>query len=204
MNRRMLIVGGLVLSSSIFTGCNKSQNTEVLDLNNKIIEIEDKKIDFSKLEYKLAETESLEGLEILLKKYLNYNEDFGEIRYFYNYVDLKEGLEDIVFVYLIGDYVSGSGGGTGLLVDLEKLEIISEFSLVQNPIIISDNKTNGQKDIIMRVSGGGVESFYSVLQFDGKDYPENPSLEKKLDEGKVSGLAIISDNIDINSGIILK
>ena len=173
---------------------------------NDIVKFESETIDFSKIEYKPSETESDEKLEKAIIDYLDYDKNAdGEIVYFYNYIDLNGDEKEEIFVYLLGDSVSGSGGSTALILEKEDYKVISKFTLVQNPIIISEEKTNGWNNIIMSVSGGGVEPFYVKLDFDGEKYLSNPSTAPKVEEGSViEGTAIISNTISRESGIKIK
>jgi len=101
----------------------------------------------------------------------------------------------------------GTGGCSSAIFKQENGEyrLLSRFSLVNNPIIISNKKTKGYKDIIMYVSGGGIESFFAQIKYDGTTYPSNPSIEPKINVGtKLEGIAIIADDITKNSGIELK
>ncbi|WP_313757276.1 hypothetical protein [Tissierella sp.] len=221
MNKRLILCGTLVVALAINVGCQKEEVKDIkLDNNpaiaktvgmdngkeNNIIKIESDKIDFSGIEYKPSETEKSEELEKIIIDYLQYDKkEDEELEYFYNYIDLNGDEKEEIFVYLIGKSVSGSGGSTALIIDKESHKIISNFTLVQNPIIISEEKTNGWNNIIMNVSGGGVESFYAKLGFDGEKYPSNPSMASEVEEGSVvKGIAIISENICKGDGIEIK
>ncbi len=107
----------------------------------------------------------------------------------------------------MGPFVCGTGGCSAVIFKVENGEYktLSRFSLVRNPVIISNSKTNGYKDIIMYVAGGGIESFFANLKYNGTTYPLNPSIEPKLELGtKVEGIAILSDDISKSLGIDLK
>ncbi|WP_281811106.1 hypothetical protein [Vallitalea longa] len=76
---------------------------------------------------------------------------------------------------------------------------------MNNPIIITDNKTNGYRDIVMDVYGGGINRFYAIMKYDGNSYPSNPSVEPRVERGtKVEGTAIIADDLLINKGLKFK
>ena len=221
MNKKLILCSTLVLGLTIIGGCQKKDVkdieaddkpaiTETVENDNNkeddIIKFESETIDFSKIEYKSSETERDEKLEETIIDYLDYdkNED-GEITYFYNYIDLNEDEKEEIFVYLLGDPVSGSGGSTALIIEKEDYRVISKFTLVQNPIIISEEKTNGWNNIIMSVSGGGADPFYAKLEFNGEGYPSNPSMASKVEEGSViAGTAIISNTASRDSGIKIK
>lgn len=163
-------------------------------------------IDFSSILYICSETESDKNLEIAIKKEFDISLNEENIRYYYNKVDLNEDGIPEVFVFLVGPFVCGTGGCSGVIFKVENGEYktLSRFSLVRNPVIISNSKTNGYKDIIMYVAGGGIESFFAELKYDGTTYPSNPSIQPKVEQGTiVEGLAIVSDDISKSSGIDL-
>lgn len=59
--------------------------------------------------------------------------------------------------------------------------LISEVAPVRGPLIVSDNRTNGWHDLIIRVSGRmGWSAKNVALQFDGHSYPLRPEFEKAL------------------------
>lgn len=161
-------------------------------------------IDFSEVEYIPSETEKDIQLEQALVKAFDFEEDLGKVRYYYNNVDLNEDGNPEVFVYLVGSPVCGTGGCSGAILKNENGEytLLSKFTLVNNPVIISNRKTNGYRDIIMYVSGGGIESFFAQIKYDGATYPSNPSVQPKIMAGtKLEGVGIISDDITKNFGI---
>lgn len=220
MNKKLLLCGTLVLGISLSTACQK-KDVKVLEENYKppisqdaeenktedinIVKFESDTIDFSKIEYKTSETERNESLEKIIINHLDYDTEYGAIEYFYNYIDLNEDGQEEAFVYLTGSYVSGSGGSTALIIDEENEKVISAFTLVRNPILISEEKTNGWNNIIMNVSGGGLESFYAKLEFDGEKYPSNPSTAPALEDGIIiEGISIISNDTSYGMGIEIK
>jgi hypothetical protein len=89
---------------------------------------------------------------------------FGkEIRYFYNKIDLNNDKIPEIFVYLLGPYFGGTGGQGAAIFKIENgnYKLTDKFTLVRIPVIVSDNMTNGWKNLIMSVSGGGVKPFYA-------------------------------------------
>lgn len=213
MNNKILI--SLLAGTIIFTGCkdkditqdnieNEGQIEENIDMGYKIKEIKSEKLDLNLTYLPSVEEEDLK-LEKIIKEYLDADiKEVGEIRYFYHPVSLTEDNENLVFVYLLGDYVGGTGGSLAIIVDTDKEEVFSEFSLVNNPIIISEEKTNGYNDIIMISSGGGSDYKLVKMKYDGEKYPSNPSLEEEIVEGHIDGFAIISEEIEYQEGHLLK
>lgn len=213
MNKKLLVSSIIVLALIVSLGFKKSDLKKVED-NNKsslaqddhLIESESIKIDFSRVEHQSSQNQRNEALEKVIVDYLDYHQDQdGKLVYYYNNIDLNGDNIEELFVYLLGQSVTGSGGSTALIVDKESNKVISDFSLVQNPIIISKEKTNGWNDIIMQVSGGGSKLSYVKMKFNGKEYPSNPSIEPLLeDKSVIEGIAIISNTISIDNGLELK
>ncbi len=161
-------------------------------------------IDFSALKYICSETKRDIKLEKALIKEFDLQGNEDKVKYYYNKVDLNGDGKKEIFAYLVGPFVCGSGGCSAAIFEekLGEYKLLSRFSLVNNPVIISNNKTKGYKDIIMNVFGGGVESFFALLKYNGTKYPSNPSIEPKVEPcTKVEGIAIVSDDISENSGI---
>ncbi|WP_330665128.1 hypothetical protein [Tepidibacter sp.] len=125
-------------------------------------------------------------------------------RYYYNRIDFDSDGVPEVFVYLVGSSTCGTGGcSAAIFKEVNgEYENVSRFTLVNTPVIVSNTKTNGYNDLIMNVSGGGIEPFCAVMKYDGSNYPKNPSTQPKLEEGiKVTGIGIINDEINPNTGI---
>ncbi|SKC76680.1 hypothetical protein [Maledivibacter halophilus] len=184
---------------------------ELMDLRRDICEYipfqNEDGIDFSDVEYICSETERDIKLEKALIKEFELEENEYNIRYYYNKVDLNEDGSPEVFVYLVGFPLCGTGGCSAAIFKQEEGEynLLARFSLVNNPVIISDSKTKGYRDIIMYVSGGGIESFFALIKYDGMAYPSNPSIQPKVEPGtKVRGIAIVADDISKNPGITLE
>lgn len=217
MNKKLILFCAIALSLSVNVGCQNNKDTrvdkninitETIDKNdaiakeNELIKFKSDIIDFSKVAYESSETRRDKDLEKAIVEYLDYREDYGDLVYYYNNVDLNGDDKKEIFVYLIGEYVSGTGGSTALIIESENYNVISDFTLVNNPIIISDEKTNMWNDIVMRVSGGGAEPSYVQIKFDGEKYPSNPSILSKIEENSiVEGLGIIANKVSIEDGI---
>ncbi|MEG1254637.1 hypothetical protein [Clostridium sp.] len=164
-------------------------------------------IDFSSIEYICSETEKDMILEKELVKVFDLEQDEDNVRYYYNKVDLNEDGNPEIFAYIIGSPVCGTGGCSAAIFKHtnEEYTLLSKFTLVNNPVIINNSKTKGYKDIIMYVSGGGIESFFAWIKYDGTTYSSNPSIQPKVKPGtKLQGAAIIADDISKNPGIELK
>jgi hypothetical protein len=104
-------------------------------------------------------------------------------RFYADSIDLNgDGTQDAV-VILSTSYWCGTGGCTMLILEGQKdktFRLVSESSLVRPPVTVSDSKTNGWRDLILTVSGGGMPAKTVALKFDGKKYPLNPSDQPAL------------------------
>jgi hypothetical protein len=57
----------------------------------------------------------------------------------------------------------------------------------------------------MYVSGGGIKPYYSLLKFDGKTYPENPTVEPEIPKRtRVKGIEYLSGIDSYDTGFLLK
>ncbi|ART79409.1 hypothetical protein [Oceanisphaera avium] len=106
----------------------------------------------------------------------------ADIKYHQARVDLNEdGIDDVV-VLLQGAKWCGSGGCTFLVLEgraandnprFPVYKILSQSTVTQAPIRVSEVENQGFKNLI--VHSDGQEK---LLEFDGERYPPNPSLEK--------------------------
>jgi len=116
--------------------------------------------------------------------------------YAYNLVNLNKGTTPAALVYMPGSDYCGSGGCTSVIFAVRggDYRLVSRFSLTRTPIIVSSHRTNGWNDLIVFVSGGGIQpGYYAVLPFDGKKYPENPTIKPAAPlRASVSGVAYLA------------
>ncbi|HTS66488.1 MAG TPA: hypothetical protein VMH28_30900 [Candidatus Acidoferrales bacterium] len=99
--------------------------------------------------------------------------------YAYNRVHLTNAAAPEVLVYLPGHEWCGSGGCTLLVFTpaAGNYRLVTSITLVRPPVIVSPHRTNGWNDLILSVSGGGIQpGYHAVLSFDGKSYPDNPTV----------------------------
>ncbi|HTP30597.1 MAG TPA: hypothetical protein VMJ75_00395 [Candidatus Acidoferrales bacterium] len=116
--------------------------------------------------------------------------------YAYNRVHLSTSAAPEVLVYLPGSDFCGSGGCTSLVFAANggSYRLVSRVSLTRAPIIVSEHRSHGWKDLILFVSGGGIQpGYYAVMSFDGKQYPENPTIEPAAPlREKIKGTAYLT------------
>lgn len=164
-------------------------------------------IDLSGITYFTSETNRDTRLEAAIVEAYKLEKSENKVRYYFNRVQLNNNIEPETFVYLIGPEFCGTGGCSAAIFTCEsgQYKLLSKFTLVNNPVLITNNFTNGYRDIIMYVSGGGIKESYRIMKFNGSNYPENPSVQPKIESRtKLIGPAIISDDVTKNPGMEFK
>lgn len=144
--------------------------------------------------YPLLETEIIDEL--------NYEEqDMTKTRYYYNFVDLDGDNIDEIIVQLNGEYNTTKDGDTVLVVkqknmdnkknDDDGFDIIAQYQAFANPLIISDNKTKGHRDLIFMNPDG---TYKKVVY--GKDaYKKMSEAETLKNIDEVTGVAVLCNDV---------
>ncbi|HEY9675825.1 MAG TPA: hypothetical protein V6D11_30555 [Waterburya sp.] len=151
------------------------------------------------IQYRNSETSPDPKLEqAILRELQGYSPSDPDqyVRYYYNRIDLNNDGKPEVVVYLVGSYSCGTGGCTTLIFTPKGRDyrLVSELTLVHDPILVTSQKTAGWKDLVIRVSGGGVKPQYTRLRFNGRTYPGNPSVQPAVAANSVlTGIAIVAD-----------
>jgi len=132
----------------------------------------------------------------------------GEIRYYYNRVDLNADGNFEAIVHLVGPSICGTGGCQTLILQPARngYRVVATIGLTRTPVIVSQQRTRGWSDLIVYVSGGGItRGYYVALRFDGQTYPENPTVQPALGaRTKITGKAYVSDEVTPTNGIALR
>lgn len=165
--------------------------------NDNIIIIESAKINSV-----LSEEKSNEKLEKKIIEELNLTHTQAEeTKYYYNYVDLNGDGKEEIFVELAGPYTSGSNGNTAFIFKENngELEKINNFISVSNPVIISNEKSNGWNDIIFEYSASKTPPKYIALKYDGNKYSDISTAEEIKDLNSISGISIICNDMTIDN-----
>lgn len=147
-----------------------------------------------------------ESLEKALRKW-NETDVSENLRYHYNTVDLNDDSKLDAIVFVSGDSICGTGGCEVLIFkgDGKNYTLLTEMSVSRPPVFVGTTQTKGWKDLLMQVSGGGIKSYYAVLKFDGKSYPENPTVEPALPKrSRAKFIEYLSEIEDYNTGFPLK
>lgn len=100
-------------------------------------------------------------------------------RYTWNRVDLNGDGKPELVAQVLGPMVCGSGG-CPLLIFREprpgQLELITRMSLFKEPLIVIERRQNGWKELVSRVRVDAGHGYYAELAYDGRSYPDNPSV----------------------------
>lgn len=100
-------------------------------------------------------------------------------RYEFQRVDLDaDGLRDaLVLLKTPYGYWCGMHGCALLVFKAgdDKFTLVNAVQPIREPLYISDRKTNGWKDLIVRVSGRWDRAKNVALKFNGYQYPNDPS-----------------------------
>jgi hypothetical protein len=121
-------------------------------------------------------------------------------RFFAELIDLNGDSTQDAIVVFSSSYWCGTGGCTMLVFEGKKdqtFRLVSESSLVRPPITVAETSTNGWRDLILTVSGGGMPAKTVSLKFDGKQYPLNPSDQPALPQSSLpQGTALFPDGTE--------
>ncbi len=93
-------------------------------------------------------------------------------------IDLNgDGRQDALVLLENPMYFCGTGGCTMLVFKGTQsgFEFVSRSTLIRGPVLVSDTKTHGWRDLIVEVSGGGIAAKQVALKYTGSEYPLNPS-----------------------------
>lgn len=121
-----------------------------------------------------------EEVNNIIKKEFNIDDhDFRYIRYD---IDLNNDGEDEVFIYLKDWYFCTVKGCKALVLkkDNNSYKVIGSFENLIYPIIVSNTETNGYKELILYISGMGIENGYRKAKFDNGKYTGNIFLENVI------------------------
>jgi hypothetical protein len=78
--------------------------------------------------------------------------------------------------------------------------------VTRTPIIVSAQRTKGWNDLIVYAVGGGItRGYYVALRFNGRAYPDNPTVLPALGpRARIAGKAYLADDVSTGTGIVLR
>ncbi len=102
-----------------------------------------------------GETDAHGELEQVIAQHLNIaEEDYQNISYYYNYVDLNGDSKNEILVMVMGERLNQDGGNRLIWLDasgdsLTADSILQEFTGISAPVYISNHMTEGYRDLIL-------------------------------------------------------
>ena len=95
-------------------------------------------------------------------------------------VDMNaDGLDDALVLFKLPHQVWCGWDGCGFVIfeaNRESFTPIASMSGVRGPLYILKQRSNGWRDIVMRVSGTRQRDKNVIFKFDGRTYPRHPML----------------------------
>ncbi|MFB2836105.1 hypothetical protein [Floridanema evergladense] len=170
MNNKSLTIGGIFLSL-LLTGCPTNPPPETTTSTQETQPTAATLV---------VDATEKNALQQAITNYIKQQKQTVETsdRFFAETIDLNgDSIKDGIVVFS-SPYWCGTGGCTMLIFQGQKnhtYRLVSTTSLVRPPLTVSETKTNGWRDLIFTVSGGGMPAKTIALKFDGKKYPTNPS-----------------------------
>ena len=113
-------------------------------------------------------------------------------------VDLNGDDTREALVLMLGRYWGGTGGQTMFIFkgNPKGFNFVSKMTCVRGPmpgsVCVTETKSNGWRDIAVRVSGGGAQQKYAAMKFDGRKYPLNPTVVPVMTDWPGNDFVLIS------------
>ena len=94
-------------------------------------------------------------------------------------IDLNGDGQPEVVVHVVGPMACGTGGCPTLVFTPTDsgYDLVSTISVTRPPIRVSAVSTNGWRNLIVHIGGGGGSSGDMELASDGQSYPGNPTVQ---------------------------
>ena len=103
--------------------------------------------------------------------------------YQFGVADLNNDGKPEYFILMKNGAFCGTGGCSAYLIN-EQQKLLSQFTVTNDPIFVSPKTNKGWQDLVV-YSNGGLRQ----LTFNGKTYPENPSIAPMVNRRSMFSLA---------------
>jgi hypothetical protein len=116
-----------------------------------------------------------------------------EARHFDAQVDLNsDGTPEIVSL-IAGPMVCGTGGCPLLVFSTgpEGYRLVSRLSVVQPPVRLAPRSSNGWRNLVVGIGGGGLAAGNAELKYDGTAYPTNATVPPAESVTDLSGSEVL-------------
>ena len=74
--------------------------------------------------------------------------------------------------------------------------MVADISVSRPPIRVSPHSSNGWRNLLVHVSGGGTPSHETELEFDGRSYPSNPTVPPAEPAADTKGAVVVISEFD--------
>lgn len=189
MKKLFIILFSIIMIS--FNGC-RANSSELIENSSELIENDNSKNNAKLVEAIFAVT----GLD-------NSNED----KYTYYYEDLNDDGVDEVIVCLWGADFGGDESKTMIIFAQrdEGYEYISKTKNINGPIYITDNITNGYRDIVVNaISETKNNNFNVILKYVDETYPVNAATSEEVDINNINIKDKLADDLTDDFGMNLQ
>jgi heat shock protein HslJ len=136
-----------------------------------------------------------------------YSDLLGEIRYFHGAADLNGDDDPEVLVHVVGPMLCGTGGCNTMVFTSgdSGYVLVADIPVTRPPIRVSPRTSNGWRNLLVRVSGGGIIPGYEAeLSFDGESYPANPAVPPAEPASDTAGaVVVIPEFADFTEGTLV-
>lgn len=170
----------LAFTFAILSSCNNKKETEVTEVKTDSIIVDTPVVVKDTVQYKES-TNNPKTVDLVRAALQNkiFKADTASIdaknrKFIIDEIDLNNDGKKEIFVGFNGMDFCGNAGCDTYLLSSEG-DVITKFTIVQYPIVISDNKSKDNwQDLI--ITSRGVNY---LVKWNGKKYPSNPSMEPK-------------------------
>jgi hypothetical protein len=123
-------------------------------------------------------------------------ENYPDTRYVSAWADLNGDGRPEALVYLLSGAYCGSGGCNFMIFTPQgrSWRQVADMSVTNPPIRLPGTASHGWRDIAVTVAGGGSRRHEALLAFNGRTYPDNPSVPPaRALQRPMPGSVLISD-----------
>lgn len=176
----------LAFTLAVLSSCNNKKEIEVTEVKTDSISVDTPVEVKDTVQYKES-TNNPKTVDLVRTVLQNkiFKADTASIdaknrKFIIDEIDLNNDGKKEIFVGFNGMDFCGNAGCDAYLLSHEG-DVISKFTIVQYPIVISDSKSKDNwQDLI--ITSRGVDY---LVKWNGKKYPSNPSMEPKY-TGKIN------------------
>jgi len=126
-----------------------------------------------------------------------------EAHYFDAAADLNGDGTPEAIAYVAGPMVCGTGGCPVLVFTpaADGYRLVSRITVVQPPVRLSPRSSQGWRNLVVGVGGGGMGAGNTELKFDGTSYPTNPTVPPAEPVADLAGSEVlIAEFASFNDG----